>query len=105
VLTAVSEGEVEDIPTKLGDHVIFPCFSADTGVEWRCSNDKYKDSLIYSHGSILLYATEFAITIASGWYNLTMTATALNVTECDCFEASGGDIIKQYRTTFLTGKV
>jgi len=100
---AVLYGNIEDISAKFGDCVKFTCYSDDTGVEWRCSNDKYKNGLIYSRGNILSYATEFSIKIAPSWYNLTMTSTASNVTECNCFKASGGDVIKQYRATFLAG--
>jgi len=103
MLSTVSEGKFEDVTAELGRRVTFSCYSVDAGVEWRCSSDKYKNSLIYSRGVILSYASEFSMEMAGGWYNLTMTVTSSNATRCDCFKAGGGKLIKQYRTTYITG--
>jgi len=106
MLFAVSAGEFEYIPAMLGHHVTFPCYSPDSGVEWRCTNDKYKNGLIYAYGHSLSSASEFSVQIARGWCNLTMEVTSSNVTQCDCFEAGdGGAAVKRYRTTIVAGNV
>ena len=105
MLFAVSAVKIENITSVLGDRVTFPCYSADATVEWRCSSHKYKNSLIYGYANILTNATEFLMTIGRGWYNLTMDVLSSDDTQCDCFKADGGPLIKQYMTTVVAGNV
>jgi len=103
ILFVVSAVEFESLPAMLGRDVTFPCNSPDSGVEWRCTNDKYKNRLIYAYGHSLSNFSEFSIHIARGWCNLTMKITSSDITQCDCFTAGGGELVKKYRTTIVAG--
>jgi len=109
VSVAAPVGEFIDIRAVLGHYVTFVCSSPDAGVDWRCSNNKYPNILVYGYNHALRNTSEeFSVKDpgAGGYYNLSLKAVTSDGIRCKCFASDGSlQPITQYNMTVITGNV